>query len=198
MMKTKKKRLMSACLLAALWLIPAHAQVWGGRFVARAGFSADLMKGDNAVGLEMLPGYNASIDFTKPFYKNFFWDTGLMFGSRGYDDADSDGSLRAHALSIPLAAGYKQHLTTNCAIEVRFGSFFSVDMGGKLKTAAGHTLHLHELDGYHRCDGGIILAFGVWYKQFNLDFMFKRGFAKLWDDGPDGAVNHLIRLGYAF
>lgn len=192
------KKMIVCLLITALGASAARAQLWGGHVVARGGFSADLFKGDNAVGLEMLPGYNASIDFNKPFYKGFFWDTGVMFGTRGFDDADNNGKLRAHTLSIPLAAGYKQHLTTNCAIEMRLGTFFSVDMAGKEETAEGHTLHLHEIDGYHRCDGGIILAFGVWYKKMNIDFMFKRGFGKLWDEGPDGAVNHLIRLGYEF
>lgn len=27
---------------------------------------------------------------------------------------------------------------------------------------------------------------------------FKRGFGEVWEDGPAGAVNHMIRLGYAF
>lgn len=175
-----------------------RAQVWDGQLVVRAGFSADIFKGHNTVGLEMLPSYNVSVDFNKDLSKGFFWDAGLMFGTRGWDDADSKAELRAHNLSIAPALGFKYHLTANCAGEMRLGTFFSVDMAGKLKDDEGHDTKLSDLDDYNRCDGGIIFALGVWYKKINIDYTFKRGFAKLWDDGPEGAVNHWIRLGYAF
>ena len=55
-----------------------------------------------------------------------------------------------------------------------------------------------DIDDYNRCDGGILLGLGVWYKRVNFEYTFKRGFGEAWDDGPAGAVNHMIRLGYAF
>ena len=55
-----------------------------------------------------------------------------------------------------------------------------------------------DIDHYKRCDGGIMLGLGVWFKRVNFDYLFKRGFGEAWDEGPAGAVNHTIRIGYAF
>ena len=60
------------------------------------------------------------------------------------------------------------------------------------------SVKINDLSGYKRCDGGIIIALGGWYKNINLEYMFKRGFAEIVDGGANGAVNHMLRVGYAF
>ena len=148
-------------LVAALMVGTAtvNAQIWGGQLILRGGFAANNFKGDNTRGIDMLPGYNFSLDFNKNFYKGAYWNTGVMFGTRGFDVNHSDAKFRAHNFNIPLTVGYKYNLTDN---------------------------------------GGLIIGMGVWYKRINIDYTFKRGFGEVWEDGPAGAVNHMIRLGYAF
>ena len=121
-----------------------------------------------------------------------------MFGTRGFDVNHSDAKFRAHNLNIPLTVGYKYNLTDNLAVDGRFGAFFGVDMAGKTDDGNGDDVKIGDIEDYKRCDGGLIIGMGVWYKRINIDYTFKRGFGEVWEDGPAGAVNHMIRLGYAF
>lgn len=86
-------------LVAALMVGTAtvNAQIWGGQLILRGGFAANNFKGDNTRGIDMLPGYNFSLDFNKNFYKGAYWNTGVMFGTRGFDVNHSD---------VPGIAGY--------------------------------------------------------------------------------------------
>ena len=187
-------------LVAALMVGTAtvNAQIWGGQLILRGGFAANNFKGDNTIGIDMLPGYNFSLDFNKNFYKGAYWNTGVMFGTRGFDVNHSDAKFRAHNLNIPLTVGYKYNLTDNLAVDGRFGAFFGVDMAGKIDDGNGDDVKIGDIEDYKRCDGGLIIGMGVWYKRINIDYTFKRGFGEVWEDGPAGAVNHMIRLGYAF
>ena len=187
-------------LVAALMVGTAtvNAQIWGGQLILRGGFAANNFKGANTRGIDMLPGYNFSLDFNKNFYKGAYWNTGVMFGTRGFDVNHSDAKFRAHNLNIPLTVGYKYNLTDNLAVDGRFGAFFGVDMAGKIDDGNGDDVKIGDIEDYKRCDGGLIIGMGVWYKRINIDYTFKRGFGEVWEDGPAGAVNHMIRLGYAF
>lgn len=175
----------------------ADAQKWGGQFIVRGGFAANNFKGDHTRGIDMLPGYNIGVDFNKTFYGGAYWNTGLMLGTRGFDVDDSSLKFRAHNFNIPFTLGYKYNLTDNLAVDGRFGAFFSVDMAGKLDMG-DESIHIGDIDDYKRCDGGILLGLGIWYKRINFDYVFKRGFGEAWNDGPAGSVNHMIRVGYAF
>ncbi len=175
-----------------------NAQKLGGQLILRGGFAANNFKGDNTNGIGSLPGYNFSLDFNKNFYQGAYWSTGVMFGTRGYDVNHTDIKFRAHNFNIPVALGYKYELTDNIALDGRFGAFFGVDMAGKMDSGNGNDVKIGNIDNYKRCDGGLIIGLGVWYKRINIDYAFKRGFGEVWKDGCAGAVNHLIRLGYAF
>ena len=186
-------------LVAALMVGTAtvNAQVKGGEFILRGGFAANNFKGDNTRGIDMLPSYNFSLDYNKTFYKGAYWNVGVMFGTRGFDVEDWDGKFRGHNFNIPFTVGYKYNLTNNFALDGRFGAFFGVDMAGKYEFD-DDDIKIGDIEDYKRCDGGIMLGLGVWYKRVNFEYTFKRGFGEAWDDGPAGAVNHMIRLGYAF
>lgn len=186
-------------LVAALMVGTAtvNAQVKGGEFILRGGFAANNFKGDNTRGIDMLPSYNFSLDYNKTFYKGAYWNVGVMFGTRGFDVEDWDGKFRAHNFNIPFTVGYKYNLTNNFALDGRFGAFFGVDMAGKYEFD-DDDIKIGDIEDYKRCDGGIMLGLGVWYKRVNFEYTFKRGFGEAWDDGRAGAVNHMIRLGYAF
>lgn len=171
-----------------------NAQIWGGQLILRGGFAANNFKGDD-YGLDCLPSYNVGLDFNKAIMDDWYWNVGVMFGTRGYkiDMKGDDYKFRAHNINIPFTTGYKYNLTDNIAVDGRFGGFLGVDMAGK-----SGNVKIGDIKDYKRFDGGLVLAFGVWYKNINLEYMFKRGFGELVDGGMKGSVNHLLRLGYAF
>lgn len=159
----------------------------------------------------MNPGYNVGIEFNNYIKNGLYWNSGLLFGSRGYKYSEGDKNasasykLRAHNLQIPLTIGYKYDLGGGIALDGRIGGFFSADIAGKEKTEGnilgfgGSTeTKIGDIEGYKRCDGGLIIGVGLWYQNINLDFAYQRGFAKLYDHTEGGASNFLIRLGYAF
>lgn len=190
------------CALLLCGTTRMQAQVWGGQLIVRGGFSTNNFKGDRSPQMGRLPGYNFSLDFNKAFRKGrgAYWNTGVMFGTRGYDIdyRRSHTKFRAHNFGIPFTLGYLYKVTGNLAVDGRFGTFFSVDMAGKMSGRDIHDLKIGDIEDYHRCDGGILLGMGVWYKRINVEYTFRRGFGALVDNGTSGSANHMIRLGYAF
>ena len=192
-----KKILLTFVAAFLMGTTAVNAQKWGGQFIVRGGFATNNFKGEHTRGIDMLPSYNIGVDFNKTFHKGAYWNTGLMLGTRGFDVDKSSAKFRAHNFNIPFTLGYKYDLTDNLALDGRFGAFFGVDMAGKYKLG-DEDVKIGDIDHYKRCDGGIMLGLGVWFKRVNFDYLFKRGFGEVRDEGPAGAVNHTIRIGYAF
>lgn len=170
--------------------------------ILRGGFATNTFVGDDFDNTSMSPGYNIGLELNNYFHKGLYWNTGILFGSRGYEVElpGEDLNFRAHNFQIPLTIGYKYNLGSGFALDGRIGAFFSVDMAGKQEMPGNlDDIKISDIDNYHRCDGGLLIGIGVWYQKFNLDFAYQRGFAaltKTLDEG--GASNFWIRLGYAF
>jgi hypothetical protein len=64
------------------------------------------------------------------------------------------------------------------------------------------------LDGFQRFDAGIQAGVGVWYKKFNFDITYQRGFVSAcdvmidWSDSDASykvfSSNLMLRVGYSF
>lgn len=202
------KKLMMVLAGALMWGATANAQT---DFILRGGFATNQFVGDDYKNSDMNPGYNVGLELNNYINKGLYWNTGLLFGSRGYKISDGNRAanysykFRAHNLQIPVTIGYKYDLGSGFALDGRIGGFFSADLAGKLKTeaeVAGYSTStetkIGDMNGYHRCDGGLLIGVGVWYQNINLDFAYQRGFGKLSDNDKGSASNFLIRLGYAF
>lgn len=175
------------------------AQSEGTTFILRGGFATNSFVGDDMDHSDMLPGYNVGLDMNKFIKNGLYWNTGIMFGSRGYQYEDVL-KFRAHNLQIPLTIGYKYDLGSGFALDGRIGGFFSVDMAGKYKYDSNllKDTKISDIDDYNRCDGGLLIGVGVWYNNINLDLAYQRGFAHSIDNLEGAASNFLIRLGIAF
>lgn len=191
-------------LMGALMLGTAtmSAQNEGRTLMLRGGFATNNFVGDDYKA-DMHPGYNVGLEMNSFIMNGLYWNTGILFGSRGYkyDESTVDYKFRAHNFQIPLTIGYKFDLGSGFALDGRLGGFFSVDMAGKEKWEVrnqSYDTKISDIDGYHRCDGGILIGVGVWYQNINLDFAYQRGFGHIVSGADGGASNFLIRLGYAF
>ena len=192
---------------ALMWGATANAQT---DIILRGGFATNQFVGDSYEHSEMNPGYNVGIEFNNYIKNGLYWNSGLLFGSRGYILKQVSGvsltnKLRAHNIQIPVTIGYKYDLGSGIALDGRIGGFFSADIAGK-STSTGSLAgvgsstdtKIGDINGYKRCDGGLIIGVGLWYQNVNLDFAYQRGFADITDYSDGGASNFLIRLGYAF
>lgn len=200
-----KKLLLTLVAFLMLGSAATQAQTKTTELMIRGGFATNQFIGDDydADGFGMNPGYNVGLEMNNFFYKSVYWNTGLLFGSRGYkyEVLKTTTRFRAHNLQIPVTVGYRFDLGDGLALDGRIGGFFSADLAANTKTTVGDRTNKHKIsdwDHYNRCDGGLLIGIGVWFNNINLDLAYQRGFAEQADGVEGGASNFLIRLGYAF
>lgn len=156
--------------------------------IIRAGYASNKMVASGKSS-DALAGYSVGVEFNTFIRNGFYWNTGVLFGSRG-----GDGLFTAHCMQIPIGVGYKINLTRSFAVDPHFAPFmFSVDLASDLKGYASS----YNNDSADRCDVGMMMGVGVWLKNVNLDFSYQRGFM---DAGLylGKQSNLIVRLGIAF
>ena len=102
---------------ALMWGAAANAQT---DFILRGGFATNTFVGSDYDNVDVMPGYNVGLDFNSYIKDGLYWNTGVMFGSRGfkvdYKKAD-DFEYRAHNIQIPLTVGYKFDMGSGFALD---------------------------------------------------------------------------------
>ncbi len=75
------KKLMMMLAGALMWGATANAQT---DIILRGGFATNTFVGDDYDGVDMNPGYNVGLEFNNYIKNGLYWNSGLLFGSRGY------------------------------------------------------------------------------------------------------------------
>lgn len=94
--------------------------------------------------------------------------------------------------------GYKYGVSKDLKIDAHIGAFVSYDFA----TTSDYDYDEWEYDEPESLDAGLQLGIGAWYKRFNIDLTWQKGFIEYTDasfyDG--GAKNSaiMVRLGVAF
>lgn len=181
------------------------------------------MSFNNVAG--MPSDYNASsktgMDLDFGFHKNIgesgaYWGMEFGVGTRGCewkteDHWDSDETIKSSVSTwnikySPATFGYKYSVTDDLKIDGHLGIYASYDFTSTYKND-GEEIDLDDTDfDYQKFDAGLQVGVGVWYKRFNLDFTYQRGFlpvATVWNYDEDEekdlhSSNFMIRLGIAF
>lgn len=188
----------------------------------RAGMSINNMAGYiDEDGVEN--GSKIGGDFDFGFQRNIgksglYWGMELGIGSRGFsskfDDIDEFYEEKASMWNIkysPFTIGYKYSITDNFKLDGHIGGFVSYDFAHsynyKEAWSENGVIHEDEIDDwdevddkYNAFDAGLQVGIGAWWKRFNLDFTYQRGFVSAFDfrDVTAHSSNFIIRLGYAF
>ncbi len=167
-------------------------------------FGLDMSKpvGGDVEGdfMKAKPCYDFVYGFNNGIRGGLYWGMEWGLGSRGYKIKHSDFKLFAHNLRwTPFQVGYKYAITKDFKIDAHLGGFAAFDYAGKFSDGdESLSIWDDEVEDYNHFDAGIQLGFGIWYQNFNLDFMWQRGFAK-WDKESDEFNQGLmLRLGIAF
>ena len=182
------------------------------QWIFRAGVNVMGADGEGSDRLTTKAGYYFAISIEKPIsYFGLNWGMELGLTSRGFgfdtNSSKSSMSLMGHGIRFsPITFGYGYNITDDFKIAAHLGGFISVDYAASLKaTYNGESESIGISDmydsvgwEYNRFDGGIALGGGLWYKRFNLDVTWQRGFVSIIKDADAFASNVLIRLGYAF
>lgn len=182
-------------------------------------------------------GMDVDFGFQRPI-SNFglYWGMELGIGTRGFsysydaskDDPEDDSKTDGHMLAwnvkySPFTFGYKYSLTDDLKLDAHIGIFASYDFAGKKISYEDNdgekwdwdTDELKDDIDYLEFDAGMQLGIGIWWKRFNLDFTWQRGFVPYAKDeistydyntdrylSPEDvnlySSNFMIRLGVAF
>ena len=188
-------------------------------WILRAGFSMNGNCGsdihDNCKS-SLKAGYELSFGYNLPLGQNgFYWGQELGLYSRGvkytwdYSDYSRDvtkcqENYSGHcAKLIPIQFGYKFKVNDNIKIDAHLGGFGSVTFTSSHKEEIFYNDGTSEVDDdpsgqvARDFDGGIHAGLGVWYKRFNLDLAYQKGFV---GNGSPKIFNQsfMVRLGVAF
>lgn len=185
------------------------------QWILRLGVGTNNFAGTDIDAIGSKFGYNFAVDFNKSIgIQGAYWGMGLELGSRGYkvsveDDGEKD-KVTATAHSIQWDAfnfGWKINLTDDLKLDPHIGVFTSYDYAGKAKEtyeydgeSESESIKIGDWENYRRYDVGMTFGVGLWYKQFNLDLRYQRGFICPfdYDDAKGAASNFMVRLGVAF
>lgn len=186
---------------AAMLAVAANAQLMTSRtffgkesnttWFMRAGMSLNNVA--NAEDAETGIGFDVDFGFQKPIASSAaYWGMELGIGTRGCGIEHYDETCTTYGVKwSPLTFGYKWAVTDNIKIDPHVGAFLEYDFA---KSDAA--------DSFNEFDAGLQIGAGVWFKRFNLDFTYQRGFCAIFDV-PDGydtptSSNFMIRVGFAF
>lgn len=199
-----------------------------------------IMDGEGKGSLGSRVGMDIDFGFQRPI-SNFglYWGMELGIGTRGgsvkleYEDEDgsSDGEEKGHITTwnvkySPFTFGYKYAVTDDIRLDGHIGAYVSYDFAGKSHWDWGDNdteelgiSKLKDRYDFQAFDAGMQVGLGVWWKRFNLDFTYQRGFvpaAKVgvahyiynqiyggymmsgYDEHNIYSSNFMIRLGVAF
>ncbi len=206
-----KKLLLS--LNAILFCVTINAQIVTSRSVSittapkeskttkiwRVGIGTNSFTGDDCDDMKGKFGYNVGYEFNKTIKsKGAYWGMNFGLGSRGwkYDDNGYKESFTAQNFQwSPFTFGWKIRITDDIKIDPHIGAFVSADYFGKWKESEDL---IYDIEDYNYFDAGMNIGVGIWYKQFNLDLMYQKGFIGYIKDFEGGASNFLVRFGIAY
>lgn len=209
-----------ALLLTALVMcVAAQAQVRTSRtfvkqkanmeWIVRAGLNINHLAGfDVADGVKVgsRAGFDVDFGFNRYFNNsNLYWGMELGLNSRGGSVGDDEAKFKFAGYNVkysPFTIGYKFPVADGIKIDPHFGVYASYDFATSVKFDNGdESIDVKDyMDFDNKYDVGIQIGAGVWYKRFNLDLMYVRGFINTYDDYIEGGKtsNFEIRLGVAF
>lgn len=169
-------------------------------WVFRVGVGSNNFSGNDYEDVDSKFGYQIGLEFNKPIKdKGAYWGMGFNLGSRGYSVKDYDDfSYTAHNFQwSPFTFGWKIDIIDEFRIDPHIGCFVSADYFGKYKWD-DEDESIYDAEDYKYFDAGMNIGVGFWYKRFNLDLLYQKGFMSEFKDGEGGASNFLVRLGVAF
>ncbi len=193
----------------------------GVTFGVKAGLNVANFSGD-VEDLDSRAAFHAGVTVDIPIVQSIAIQTGLLFSSKGakfsYEDDEESEELKFKPmyLEIPILASYRYNFNESTQLQVNFGPYFAVGVGGKVKEEYvnkywGDETEEGELDffgdeddeesmGMKRFDAGLQIGAGVTFlKHINVGLAYQFGLANMWrEEGSVKNRNFMLSVGYLF
>jgi hypothetical protein len=216
------------------WIIRVGASInnAAGAGVSKVKEDENSYDGDGSYSVGSRVGMDLSIAFNKPIANSgAYWGMELGLGTRGasasskysnesgsYQEESKQHIATWNAKFSPFTIGYKYALNSDIKLDGHIGAFVSYDFTGSgvakwtvIRDGEEddsyedkNNLGEDELDGFQKFDAGMQIGVGVWYKKFNFDITYQRGFvhassyrykSEMYDIFSS---NLMLRIGYSF
>ncbi len=206
-----------------------RSTLWYGRIgvsinnIAGMGDYKDYIEdGGSDFSLSPRAGLALDFGFQRPMGKfGMYWGMELGIGSRGgaykleYDRNDYYYELKTHydtwnVKYSPFTFGYKYSINEDWKIDAHLGIYASYDFAksGKYSNDEGDEEKFESEDfedmDFVAFDAGLQVGAGIWWKRFNLDFTYQRGFVPMakysleYEEKNTYSSNVMIRFGVSF
>ncbi len=151
----------------------AFSQTEGISFGLRGGANFQNINGKDMNGdkleLKMIPGFNAGVVVQIPVAPEFFFQSGLLYTTKGAKDSKALlglGTLQYNLsyIELPLNMLYKPVLG-NGHFLLGFGPYIAYGLGGKAKYAIGNTSYEENIVFANEYDNG--LHYGQYIKRLD-------------------------------
>lgn len=183
------------------------------RWLFRTGIVSAGLPGSEDDNMHRRAGYDFTLGFNKRLGKSpvyYSAEAGLGCGGAKYDEPYYDFTHKTmfHTVSVsPVTFGVKIPLGQHWKLDGHFGAYYSYEIASHEEGAFlyGRDIEKYDEEGH---DGGFRLGGGIWYKRFNFDITWQRGFATKFEMQGNSSnhyqykelcsSNVMFRLGIAF
>lgn len=193
----------------------------GGKFVKETNdyYSDHHIGLKESMGCRM--GMSVDFGFQQPMWNGLYFGMELGLGTRGFSSktqGNQENWIKERMTTwnvkcAPIIIGYKFPVTSDIKIDAHVGGFASCDWAGQHMSFVDSYGEKDKSDGlgdygYNAGDAGIQAGVGIWWKRFNLDVTYQRGFIPMLEitqyyDSSSAeykiySSNVMVRLGVAF
>lgn len=215
----KKFLIAAVCVLSAATLSAQRASSTSTSFFSterpektvnlglRAGYTLSnvLEKWDGkSESYDSKSGFLAGLNVDVAFMQSFGLNTGIFAVSKGYKDSWDGETVTFNPmyLEIPVLASYRFNFGETSRVEVDFGPYFAVGVGGKWKFKDDDGSYSEKFfggeDGANRFDCGLKLGAGVTFNKIYVGLHYAFGLTNLYDVDEGSIRNRNLSLTMGF
>lgn len=157
----------------------------GGKMVKELNQASDLEHYSMGTLVGMAADFGFQYDITD---FGIYWGMEFGVGNRGFSIKDEymgeweKSSMRIWSIKCaPLIIGYKYPISNDIKLDAHIGAYASSDIAGqkwKLSDSQGNKMDDDNTSdaNLNDADVGVQAGIGIWFKRFNLDVTYQRGF----------------------
>lgn len=153
-----KKLILLIAISTFACITKVNAQLLPVSLGIKGGYNTSTMSGDDR---KSKSGFNAGLTLDVKLPASLAIYSGIEVTSKGMKTKNTDASLNATYLQIPIHLGYRINTIPGLGLHFSFGPYFSQGIGGKFKFAGNKIDTFGDSGVLKRSDWGLGVAVGA-------------------------------------